>query len=136
MIEFGIRKTVIKTDKQINSFGSLFGTDLEHRISTPSGESKTEYNEIEEDDSMTNENTVTQDQLKFAEQDANHKLDIINLKIDALTKSVNTISTKADGIDELKTTTAVLSEKESTTRALAWAIVVAIVGGLIKLILF
>ncbi|WP_249934057.1 hypothetical protein [Lacticaseibacillus zeae] len=136
MIEFGIRKTVIKTDKQINSFGSLFGTDLGHRISTPSGESKTEYNEIEEDDSMTNENTVTQDQLKFAEQDANHKLDIINLKIDALTKSVNTISTKADGIDELKTTTAVLSEKESTTRALAWAIVVAIVGGLIKLILF
>lgn len=85
---------------------------------------------------MTNENTVTQDQLKFAEQDANHKLDIINLKIDALTKSVNAISIKADGLDELKTTTAVLSEKESTTQALAWAIVVAIVGGLIKLILF
>ncbi|WP_230964217.1 hypothetical protein [Lacticaseibacillus paracasei] len=136
MIELGIRKTVIKTDKQINSFGSLFGTVLGHRISTPSGESKTEYNEIKEDDSMTNENTVTQDQLKFAEQDANHKLDIISSKIDALTKSVNTISTKADGIDELKTTTAVLSEKESTTRALAWAIVVAIVGGIIKLILF
>ena len=76
---------------------------------------------------MTNENTVTQDQIKFAEQDANHKLDIINLKIDALTKTVNTISTKADGIDAQKTTTAVLSEKESTTRALACAIVVAIV---------
>lgn len=130
MIDAGISKVIFRTDTEIKRSSSIRAFIKGYRITTATGKSKTEYNKTKEAD------TVTQDQLKFAEQDANHKLDIINLKIDALTKSVNTISTKADGIDELKTTTAVLSEKESTTRALAWAIVVAIVGGLIKLILF
>ena len=136
MIDVGISNVIFRTDTEIKRSSSIRTFIKGYRITMATGKSKTEYNKTKEADNMTNENTVTQDQLKFAEQDANHKLDIINLKIDALTKSVNTISTKADGIDELKTTTAVLSEKESTTRALAWAIVVAIVGGLIKLILF
>lgn len=130
MIDAGISKVIFRTDTEIKRSSSIRAFIKGYRITTATGKSKTEYNKTKEAD------TVTQDQLKFAEQDANHKLDIINLKIDALTKSVNKISTKADGLDELKTTTAVLSEKESTTRALAWAIVVAIVGGLIKLILF
>ncbi|WP_235717719.1 hypothetical protein [Lacticaseibacillus rhamnosus] len=136
MIDAGISKVVFRTDTEIKRSSSIRAFIKGYRITTATGKSKTEYNKTKEADNMTNENTVTQDQLKFAEQDANHKLDIINIKIDALTKSVNAISIKADGLDELKTTTAVLSEKESTTRALAWAIVVAIVGGLIKLILF
>lgn len=130
MIDAGISKVIFRTDTEIKRSSSIRAFIKGYRITTATGKSKTEYNKTKEAD------TVTQDQLKFAEQDANHKLDIINIKIDALTKSVNAISIKADGLDELKTTTAVLSEKESTTRALAWAIVVAIVGGLIKLILF
>lgn len=130
MIDAGISKVIFRTDTEIKRSSSIRAFIKGYRITTATGKSKTEYNKTKEADNMT------QDQLKFAEQDANHKLDIINIKIDALTKSVNAISIKADGLDELKTTTAVLSEKESTTRALAWAIVVAIVGGLIKLILF
>lgn len=86
---------------------------------------------------MPNEKTATKAELKFGEQDNEHKLDMINLKIDTLAKAVDKMSTKTDSIANdtatMKTSLAVLSEKETTTRSLAWAIVVGVLSGLIKI---
>lgn len=111
---------------------SYFSTDTAHQRYTVS--------ESKGADTMTDKDVATKEEVKFSEQNMDGKLALINQKLDTTTASLNRIIDKLDRneqtVNSINTDVKVLSEKESTTRALAWAIIVAVLGGLIKIFFF